>query len=465
MRYAATLAIVVLAYFAHSALVQALGVPVSGFTYITFYPAVMIVAVFGGLWPGLFATVLCALASDFLILPSPHSFSVFSSDKIALGVFAIMGVLISLLAEHNLRSQQTIANYKARQALWMTNAKLELALASMTDAVFITDLKGELIHFNDAFATFHRFKSKAECFRRTADFNKVFEVYNSGGELVPLDKWAAPRALRGEIGTDVDVRHRRKDTGETWMASYNYAPLRDKDGAIIGSVVVARDVTESRRAEASLRRLNRVYAVLSAINEALVRQNDSRVMLQTACSIAVEKGNFLLAWVGMFNPDSGLLEPFVSAGVSDGYLEQVKIDLSDPAMPIGPAARAFRSGRHVVCNDIEHEFYRPWKSLAIARGYRSLISFPLAIDGQIKGVFNLYASEAGFFDEEEIRLLAEMAMDLSFALDVHYLGKEDKWRRRTCSTESVNSQSCTRTCTICCCISASKPKIHTGLCR
>ena len=112
--------------------------------------------------------------------------------------------------------------------------------------------------------------------------------------------------------------------------------------------MVARDVTESKRAEASLRLLNRVYAVLSGINEALVRQNDSRTMLQTACSIAVEKGSFIMAWVGMFNPESGLLEPFVSAGLSDGYLDQVKIDLRDPAKDASPAARAFHSGHHAV---------------------------------------------------------------------------------------------------------------------
>jgi PAS domain S-box-containing protein len=418
-RYATALVTVVVAYIVRYTLVQRLGFSMPPF--ITFYPAVMLVAVLGGLGPGLLSTALCALVSEFLIFPLPHSLKIVASDRLALGLFTTMGVLISVLADYNRRNRQTIASYGEQQASWLVNAKLELALASTPDAIFITDLKGEFIHFNEGFAVFHRFRDKAECFRRAADFYSVLEVYNSAGELVPLDGWAAPRALRGEIGKQVEVRHRRRDTGETWMASYNYAPIRDNHGAITGSVVVARDVTESKRAEANLRRLNRVYAVLSAINEALVRQNDSRTMLQNACSIAVEKGNFRMAWVGMPNEKTGFLEPVASAGPSEGYLKQAVIDFRNPARATGPAARAFHTGQRVVCGDINHEFYRPWKKFAISLGYRSIASFPLTIEGRVKGVFNLYSSEIGFFDEEELRLLEEMAMDISFALEVNQL--------------------------------------------
>jgi PAS domain S-box-containing protein len=421
VRYAIAPVVVLAAYFLRYVLIQGLGVPTP--LFITLYPAIVLVAVVAGLWPGLTATTLCVLGVtylDHLILPNvngPHG----SFNVVALSLFAVMSVLICLLAESYRRSLQTIARYEEQRALWLVNAQLELALASMSDAVLISDAKGELVHTNEAFATFHKFKSKADCDRAPAALKEILEIYSPNGELASTDMWPVFRALRGETGADIEMRLRRKDTGESWLASFNCAPLRDDSGVIIGSVVVARDVTESKRAEASLRRLNRVYAVLSAINETLVRQNDSRAMLQTACRIAVEKGNFLLAWAGMFNEETGFLEPIVSAGLVNGYLDQVRIDLCDPASGNGPAARAFHSGKHVVCSDIEHAFYRPWKKFATGLGFRSIASFPLTIDGWVKGVFSLYASEIGFFDDEELRLLDEMAMDVSFALEVNQL--------------------------------------------
>jgi diguanylate cyclase (GGDEF)-like protein len=59
---------------------------------------------------------------------------------------------------------------------------------------------------------------------------------------------------------------------------------------------------------------------------------------------------------------------------------------------------------------------RPWRAAALERGYRSSATFPLLLEQQAVGVFVLYAPEAGFFDEEEMKLLTELAGDISFAL-------------------------------------------------
>ncbi len=97
--------------------------------------------------------------------------------------------------------------------------KLNATLASMTDAVFISDRSGQFIEFNDAFATFHRFKNKAECGSKLTDFHAILDVFMANGELAPLDMWAVPRALRGEMAVDAEYSLRRKDTGETWVGS------------------------------------------------------------------------------------------------------------------------------------------------------------------------------------------------------------------------------------------------------
>ena len=131
--------------------------------------------------------------------------------------------------------------------------QLEAALESMTDAVFISDLEGRFTVFNEAFATFHKFPDKAACALRLEDYPEILEVYSSSGSLLPLSEWAVPRALRGESASNVEFRLRRKETGESWLGSYSFAPIRDQTGTIIGSVVVGRDVTEKKAAELAIR--------------------------------------------------------------------------------------------------------------------------------------------------------------------------------------------------------------------
>ncbi|MGC4054444.1 MAG: PAS domain S-box protein [Paludibaculum sp.] len=138
---------------------------------------------------------------------------------------------------------------QVEDALSENRARLEAALASMTDAVFISDPDGRFTEFNDAFATFHRYRDKEECARTLGEYTAFLEVYLPDGTLAPLDMWAVPRALRGEVATNAEYTLRRKDTGESWIGSYSFGPIRDSQGAILGSVVAARDITERKRAE------------------------------------------------------------------------------------------------------------------------------------------------------------------------------------------------------------------------
>src|SRR5207245_2292440 len=54
---------------------------------------------------------------------------------------------------------------------------------------------------------------------------------------------------------------------------------------------------------------------------------------------------------------------------------------------------------------------------ASVRGFHSLVVLPLLVSDEAVGVLALYATEVGFFDEEEMKLLIELAGDISFALD------------------------------------------------
>lgn len=147
---------------------------------------------------------------------------------------------------------------KAKQKLSESRARLEAALLSMSDSVIITDTEGRFVEFNDAFATFYRFKNKKECVRNIHDFSQLLEVFSAEGEKLSLDSFPTSRALRGETGTNVEFRYRRKDTGETWIGSLSFSPVRADNGSITGAVITARDLTDRKRAEEALRQSEKI---------------------------------------------------------------------------------------------------------------------------------------------------------------------------------------------------------------
>ena len=172
---------------------------------------------------------------------------------------------------------RALSEKRAHRAALEAKAKLEAALDSMTDAVFLSDAQGRYVDFNDAYATFHRFKNKDECPRKRDAYPHILDVFMDDGTWAPLDMWAIPRALRGEKAANVDYTIRRKDTGESWIGSYSFGPIRGKDGAMIGAVVVARDVTAQRKLQDDLNRITlEQRAILDTANVAISLVRDRK---------------------------------------------------------------------------------------------------------------------------------------------------------------------------------------------
>ena len=174
-----------------------------------------------------------------------------------------------------------------------------------------------------------------------------------------------------------------------------------------------------RRASDDARRVNSLYAVLSRVNEAIIRIREPQELYDAACRIAVEDGGFLLAWIGFVDPHSKAIVPIAKCGRDVDYLDGLRLSL-DETVPEGrgPTGVAMREGRPFINNDTaSNPIMRPWREEQLKRGFMSSGSFPLITDGTIVGVMTLYAGAPDYFDEEEVRLLTTLADDFSFALE------------------------------------------------
>lgn len=191
------------------------------------------------------------------------------------------------------------------------------------------------------------------------------------------------------------------------------------DGSLAYFSTIGHDITNRKVNEARIARLNRIYSVLSGINTTIVRVREEEELFSEACRIAVEHGGFIFAWIGKFDADSKQVMPVAQAGRDDGYLAKINLTSStnsDGNCPL--VSQALVDVKPVICNDIDgDERMAALRSEALSRGYRSVVVLPLILESKPVGVFVLYAPEPGVFDDEEMRLLNEIAGDISFAID------------------------------------------------
>jgi diguanylate cyclase (GGDEF)-like protein/PAS domain S-box-containing protein len=206
-------------------------------------------------------------------------------------------------------------------------------------------------------------------------------------------------------------------SGGRRLIRWSNSVLKSATGEVIGTASIGEDITEQKRAEAAIRRLNRVYAVLSGINALIVRVSSREELYREACKIVVEAGKFPKAWIGILQPDARALKLVAAEGAGSEYFAELEASLKENfPRGDGPIARAIRERKAIASNDLEHDVEVRSREAAVSTGSRALVALPLVVRGECVGVLVLHAETVGFFVDEEMKLLLELAGDISFAL-------------------------------------------------
>ena len=180
--------------------------------------------------------------------------------------------------------------------------------------------------------------------------------------------------------------------------------------ALLLAALLAREYRILLAHQRQLEHLNRLYAVLSQVNQSIVREIDRDRLFQEVCRIALEFGGFRLAWIGEVAGVEGGLGVLTACGIGPSALGR-------PGGPGCPAGQAVEQGGIRLVHDLAATEAFSWQERALDLGCRSLASAPALVRGRVAVVLTLCAAERDFFQAREASLVEEIALDLGFALE------------------------------------------------
>ena len=192
-------------------------------------------------------------------------------------------------------------------------------------------------------------------------------------------------------------------------------------GGLMAALDQSFDLTQTvhrrvvRSAEV-LGRANRALNMLSQTNKALIQSPDEHALLRDLCRIVVRFGGYRRCWLGYAEQDAAKrIRPMAQEGYEDGYLETLNLTWADQERGRGPMGSAIRDGAPVLERGLPTD-PEARRERAAQEGDEALIALPIKINGNMLGALAIYAAESDRFDEQEVKLLVDLAADLGYGI-------------------------------------------------
>ena len=272
-QYGVGIAIVLAATAARFALSPALGM---NSPFLTFYPAVILAALYGGLRAGLLATVLSALIVDYFWIEPVGQFTIGSpTDWITILLFLLACTMISFIiaAMHKARARlvlhqdhleelvknrtvelekEVVERSRAEETVRQGEERLRLLVEGAQDyALFMLDEKGYVVSWNTGAERIKGWTSEEILGQHFSRFYPQ-ELIDRGQPQRELENASASGQYH------VEGQRLRKD-GSSFWADVTITALRDADGRLRGFAKLTQNVTERKRTEEALRESEAKY--------------------------------------------------------------------------------------------------------------------------------------------------------------------------------------------------------------
>jgi PAS domain S-box-containing protein len=304
-------------------------------------------------------------------------------------------------------------------ALRGTEARLDVVLDAIGEAVTIRAADGELVYANRAALDRMDLKDVQEM--RAAGTDALFGAYivtGEDGREIRREDLPSMRLLRGAEAHPLVMRTVHRETGEESWVLLKSTPVFAADGAIEATVTIIEDITTDRRTAARLEFLVRAGQILAS-------SLDYEQTLRNVAGLAVPQ---IADWCGLdLFDDRGHRVPVAVAHSDPAKLEMASLlrayepEELDPERGLG---RILATGEATVYNDIPDELLVEAATdsehlrLLRAVGMRAVLMIPLSARGRTIGALTLVNAEsARTFTTTDVEFASQIASRAALAVD------------------------------------------------
>lgn len=291
-----------------------------------------------------------------------------------------------------------------RERLASEKAFVESILDALPDVVYAFDKSGQFIRWND----------KVNEVTGYAD-DEIADMYPL--EFIPERDHQRIAESIHRVTTDGVVETVQsaivtKDGTET-PYEFTGAPLIE-DGEILGQTGMGRDISERKRRQEQLGRLNELNTVIRSVDQALIEASTPEEIETAVCDQLVTEGGYVGAVTGDLQADAETLTVHASAGVDPHMFETGALHADGTDIPLPTRARQSRSVQ--VATELREDATESCQRDARNQGYDAVAAIPIVQEDRTFGVLGAYSDRTGAFEKRERTILRELGESVGNAI-------------------------------------------------
>jgi len=249
--------------------------------FVIAYPAVMFVALFFGVGPGLVATALVMLMMALWAFQPLGSLSVASrADALALFLFAISGCLSTLVAELYRRARDRVSRYRQVLALWENEERLRLHVENTPLGVVEWDPQLRFVRWSAEAERIFGWRADEVLGKHMDDFPFV---HKDDREQVAR---VVGGLLDGTLSRNLNHNRNYRKDGSVVHCEWYGSSLLDASGTQRSILALVLDVTDRQRAEEQQARSAQGQAVLADVSTRIVAETQFDGLLEKVAEAA-----------------------------------------------------------------------------------------------------------------------------------------------------------------------------------
>lgn len=221
--------------------------------------------------------------------------------------------------------------------------------------------------------------------------------------------------LRSKGSLRFETSHRRKDGVSFPVEIHIRRVFLDRPY----NIAFVRDISERRKTEQELSRLNWALEALSRGSAAVVHSPDEATLYKRCCDAITGVNAYPLAWIGLARDCEGQpIECVAAAGSARNYLIDLNISWGEGSPSSkGPSGTAIRTGQTQVIEDMwSNTSVQQRQSRARAFGLSSLIAVPILVDKKPIGLLAVYSGEPHAFGDGVRQPIEDLADEIAYGI-------------------------------------------------